>query len=105
MKKIVQRTCISCNEKKDKRELLRVVLNKNGEIFVDTTGKAEGRGLYICKNEDCLNKAKKAKKLEKKLEINISDDIYESIRGVILKNEEKNKLESKNVKFGGDING
>ena len=84
MKKIVQRTCIGCNEKKDKRELIRVVLSKTGEISIDKTGKQEGRGAYICDNVECLNKAIKAKRLEKSFEIKINEDIYDKLRGVII---------------------
>ncbi|MGL4607818.1 MAG: YlxR family protein, partial [Eubacteriaceae bacterium] len=49
MKKIPQRTCIICHSKFDKKDLLRIVLNKEGEIFYDPTGKANGRGTYLCK--------------------------------------------------------
>lgn len=84
MKKIPQRTCMGCNEKKDKNQLIRIVKNKENEINVDTTGKMQGRGAYICNDEKCLEKVMKSKRLEKVLEIKISDEIYESIRGVIL---------------------
>ena len=84
MKKIVQRMCIGCNEKKDKRELIRVVLNKNGEISIDKTGKLEGRGAYICDNIDCLEKAIKSKRLEKAFDKEIEVQIYDKLRGVIV---------------------
>ena len=84
LKKQPQRTCMACNQKKDKKELLRIVKNKNGEILIDEQGKQEGRGAYICKNIDCLEKAIKNKRLENSLEAKISQEIYESIRGVIL---------------------
>ena len=84
MKKIIQRMCIGCNEKKDKRELIRIVLNKQGEISIDKTGKLEGRGAYICDNIDCLNKAIKSKRLEKVFNINIEEQIYDKLRGVII---------------------
>jgi len=87
MKKIVQRMCIGCNNKKDKRELVRVVLNKTGEISIDKTGKLEGRGAYICDNIECLEKAIKSKKLEKNFDKKIEDDIYNKLRGVIIDNE------------------
>ena len=61
MKKLPQRTCIGCNEKKDKKELIRIVVNKENEIKVDKTGKQDGRGTYICNNINCLEKAMKAK--------------------------------------------
>ena len=84
MKKIVQRMCIGCNEKKDKRELIRIVLSKNGDISIDKTGKMEGRGAYICDNIECLEKAIKSKRLEKSFEINIDEQIYDELRGVII---------------------
>ena len=91
MKKICTRTCMGCNEKKDKRELLRIVVNKQEEVNVDKTGKLEGRGAYICYNQECLNKAIKTKRLERVLETTIDDKIYENIRGVIIDKSEQNK--------------
>lgn len=84
MKKIVQRTCMGCNSKKDKKNLLRLVFNKNNEMFVDETGKAEGRGAYICIDEECLDKLIKTKRLERVFETKIDDKLYENIRGVII---------------------
>ena len=84
VKKIPQRTCMGCNEKKDKQALIRIVKNKDNEINIDRTGKMAGRGAYICNNINCLEKVIKSKRLEKVLDINISDEIYESLRGVIL---------------------
>lgn len=75
---------MGCNEKKDKNQLIRIVKNKQNEIHIDRTGKMEGRGAYICDNINCLEKVIKSKRLEKVLDINISDEIYESLRGVIL---------------------
>ena len=84
MKKQPQRTCMGCNEKKDKKELIRIVKNKNNEISIDKTGKKEGRGAYICDDIKCLEKVIKSKRLERVLEIEITQEIYESLRGVIL---------------------
>ena len=67
MKKIVQRTCMGCNLKKDKKELIRLVFNKNGEMFVDETGKLNGRGVYLKKDLEIVNKAKSTKVLNKSL--------------------------------------
>ncbi len=75
---------MGCNEKKDKNQLIRIVKSKDNEISIDRTGKMEGRGAYICDNEKCLEKVIKSKRLERVLETNISDEIYESLRGVIL---------------------
>ena len=84
MKKQPQRTCMGCNQKKDKKELIRIVKNKEGIISIDRTGKQEGRGAYICDNIECLEKVIKSKRLEKALEIKISQEIYNDLRGVIL---------------------
>ena len=84
MKKQPQRTCMGCNQKKDKKDLVRIVKNKENEINVDRTGKLDGRGAYICDNIECLEKVIKTKRLEKALDIKISQEIYESLRGVIL---------------------
>ena len=84
MKKQPQRTCMGCNQKKDKKELIRIVKNKNNEISVDRTGKKEGRGAYICDDVNCLDKLIKSKRLERVFEMSFSDEIYESLRGVII---------------------
>ena len=83
MKKVPQRTCIGCMQSKNKNELLRIVKQNDGKIFVDKTGKANGRGAYICNSVDCLEKAIKLKRLEKKFETKIDDEIYEDLRGAI----------------------
>lgn len=84
MRKIPQRTCIGCNCKKEKSELIRIVIDKQQNISVDKTGKMPGRGAYICCNEDCLNNAIKTKKLERVFEVKISEGIYENIRGEMI---------------------
>ena len=84
MKKLPQRTCVGCNQKKDKTELIRIVRDSNGEISVDRTGKKPGRGAYICDDSNCLEKLIKSKRLSKLLESEISGDVYEYLRGVII---------------------
>ena len=84
MKKMPQRTCMGCNEKKDKNELIRIVKNKNNNLNIDKTGKLQGRGAYICNNVSCLEKVIKSKRLEKVLETKISEDVYNELRGVII---------------------
>ena len=79
-KKMPQRTCMACQEKKDKRDLVRIVRSPEGEISVDLTGKKPGRGAYICPNLECLNKVIKSKRLERSLETTISQEIYESLK-------------------------
>ena len=81
--KIPQRTCIGCKVKKDKKDLIRIVKNKENKITLDRTGKANGRGAYICDNIQCLEKAIKTKALERTFEMNISESIYNELRGVI----------------------
>ena len=83
MKKLPQRTCIGCNEVKNKNELIRIVKNKDGNIFLDKTGKANGRGAYLCDNIECLEKAIKTKRLERTFETKIENDIYEQLRNEI----------------------
>lgn len=83
-KKKPTRMCMACNEKKEKQELLRIVRTVDGNIEPDLTGKKNGRGAYICKSENCLDKVIKSKRLEKTFEKSISPEIYESIRGVII---------------------
>ena len=84
MKKLPERTCIGCNNKKLKKDLVRIVKNKEGKIFLDKTGKANGRGAYICNNYECLEKAIKTKKLERTFEMQINSSIYEELRGEML---------------------
>lgn len=70
-----------------KKELCRIVKNKDNEIQLDMTGKLNGRGTYICKKTECLDKAIKTKRLSKSLEAEIPEEIYEAIRSEIAKNE------------------
>ncbi len=84
MKRQPQRTCMGCNQKKDKKDLIRIVKNKENEISIDKTKKQEGRGAYICDDINCLEKLIKNKRLEKIFEMKISKEIYENLRGVIL---------------------
>ena len=83
MRKIPLRTCVVTKENLPKQELLRIVRNKDGEVKVDETGKLNGRGAYIKKDINVLQKAKSSKILEKKLECEIEDSIYEEIRRII----------------------
>ena len=84
MNKLPQRTCVGCMQKKDKKEMIRIVKNKQNEISIDKAGKKEGRGIYICDSEECLEKAIKSKRIEKTFEMKISEEIYNDLRGVIL---------------------
>lgn len=80
VKKLPQRMCTGCMEMNPKKELIRIVRSKEGEITIDLVGKKPGRGAYICKNEECLTKAFKTKRLEKNLEAKISDELYNKLK-------------------------
>ena len=86
MKKIPLRRCLGCFESKPKNELYRIVITTEGEIVLDKTGKKNGRGAYICSNKECLEKAIKAKRLEKEFETKISNEIYDELRKIIENN-------------------
>lgn len=78
-KKVPLRMCLGCQEMKPKKELIRVVKNKENEISIDMTGKKQGRGAYICKSTQCFEKARKGKRLERAFESPISEDVYNSL--------------------------
>ncbi len=83
VKKIPMRTCVVSNEKFPKGELLRIVRTPEGDIKADLTGKLNGHGAYIKKDEEILNKAIKNKALERHLECEITSEVYEEIRKII----------------------
>ena len=83
VKKIPMRTCVVTNERFPKSELLRIVKTPEGEIKPDLTGKLNGHGAYIKKDEEVLNKAIKTKALARHLECDINDEVYEEIRKII----------------------
>lgn len=78
-KKIPARKCVGCGEMKEKNELMRVIKTPEGDIFPDETGKANGRGAYICKNADCLKRAVKNRGLERSLKSQIPKEILEKL--------------------------
>jgi len=80
MKKMPERTCVITKEVLPKGELLRIVRTPTGEVVVDETGKINGRGAYIKKDITIIEKARKSKILDKRLECNVSDDLYEEIK-------------------------
>ena len=90
MKKVPLRKCTGCGEMKEKRELIRVVkapekkdengdVISGGEISLDLTGRKPGRGAYVCKNADCFEKARKARRFERSLSCKIPEDVYEQM--------------------------
>ena len=86
-RKIPLRTCVVTGEKLDKRELLRIVRDKDMNVKVDLTGKMNGRGAYIKRDLAVLEMAIKKKSLERKLECNISDEVYDEIRKILERGE------------------
>jgi uncharacterized protein len=80
VKKVPLRMCTGCSEMKPKKELVRVVRSKEGEVSIDLIGKKPGRGAYVCKNIECLEKAFKTKRLERNLEVKIAEEVYSRLR-------------------------
>ena len=80
-KKIPQRQCMGCRERKAKREMIRVVRCTDGQVRLDFSGKLNGRGAYICPNAECLKKAQKTKSLDRSLEVPIPDEVYVRLEG------------------------
>jgi len=83
MKKIPMRTCVITGEKLPKKELIRVVRTPEGNVIVDETGKANGRGAYLKKDIETFNKAENSKILNKKLEVEVPSSIYEELRSKV----------------------
>ena len=79
-KKIPQRQCMGCRERKAKRELIRVVRMTDGNVSLDFSGKLNGRGSYLCPDMNCLIKARKARSLERSLEVPIPEEVYDRLQ-------------------------
>ena len=78
-KKIPQRQCMGCRERKAKRDMIRVVRGTDGVVSLDFGGKMNGRGAYICPNSDCLKKALRSKALDRSLEVTIPEEVYDRL--------------------------
>ncbi len=78
-KKIPQRQCMGCRERKAKKELIRVVRGTDGTVSLDFSGKLNGRGAYLCPSLDCLKKARKANALERSLEVSVPQEVYDRL--------------------------
>ncbi|MCI9199255.1 MAG: YlxR family protein [Lachnospiraceae bacterium] len=78
-KKIPLRQCVGCLEMRSKKEMMRVLKTEDGSIVLDMTGKKNGRGAYLCRQAECLKRARKSKGLERSLKIGIPDEIYEKL--------------------------
>lgn len=83
VKKIPMRSCVVTHEKLEKKDLIRVVKNKDGEVFVDESGKANGRGAYLKKNAEVIEKAKKSKVLDKILDTAIKEEVYNELLNIV----------------------
>ena len=79
-KKIPQRQCMGCRERKEKRAMIRVVRCTDGEIRLDFSGKLNGRGAYVCPDAECLKKARKSRALERAFELAIPDEVYDALQ-------------------------
>ncbi|MDO5378874.1 MAG: YlxR family protein [Clostridia bacterium] len=79
-RKIPMRMCVGCREMKEKRSLLRIVKPAEGEVSFDPVGKAPGRGAYICRSQQCLDKAVRQRQLERALETKIDEAVYARLR-------------------------
>ena len=78
-KKVPERRCVGCGETKEKKSLIRVLRTPEGEVVLDSTGKKSGRGAYICHSLSCFKKARKSKRLETNLSIEIPEEIYDKL--------------------------
>ena len=85
-KKIPQRQCMGCRERKAKRELIRVVRGTDGNVSLDFSGKAPGRGAYICPNAECLKKALRSKALDRSLEVTIPQEVIDRLEKEMAQN-------------------
>lgn len=94
-KKIPERKCLGCAERRPKNELIRVVRTPEGEILIDRTGKRSGHGAYLCPELACFNKARKAKRFESALEVEIPAEIYEKLAATLAA--ESEDADEKNV--------
>ena len=83
MKKIPMRSCVITGEKLPKKELIRVVRTPEGDIVIDESGKANGRGAYLKKSVEVFDKAKKSKLLNKKLEVEVPESIYDELKKIV----------------------
>lgn len=78
-KKAPLRKCIACQEMKSKRELIRIVANKEGQVHLDASGKAHGRGAYVCRQNECFDKIKKTKALNRAFKKEVPDEVYTAL--------------------------
>lgn len=94
IKKVPERKCMGCNEKRPKKELIRIVRTPEEEILLDDKGKISGRGVYICPKSECFIKSKKAKRFERSLELEIPEAVYEALEKKLAEIEEGTEVQS-----------
>lgn len=87
-KRVPLRMCLGCQEMKSKKELIRIVRDKDGCTSVDFSGKKAGRGAYICKSMECFTKARKGKRIEKAFEAHIDDTVYDTLKKQLEENDD-----------------
>ncbi len=87
IKKVPIRQCLGCNEHKPKKEMIRVVRTPEGETVLDFVGKKPGRGAYICPSRSCFSKARRSKRIERTLECEISESVYDEMEKLISEGE------------------
>jgi len=78
-KKVPMRKCVGCQEMKSKKEMIRVIRTAEGEFLLDSTGRKNGRGAYICPSKECLEKARKSKGLERSFKQSIPEEVYDAL--------------------------
>ncbi len=83
------RRCVACHQMRDKRELIRVVKSPEGEIFIDPTGKKNGRGAYLCKDPACFDRARSSKSLNREFKTEIPAEIYEQLKEQLEENSDR----------------
>ena len=87
-RKIPERQCLGCNGHRPKKELLRVVRTPEGEILLDFTGKKSGRGAYICRDVECLKKARRSGRIGRSLDVTIPEEVYDRMERELCDNEQ-----------------
>ncbi|GAB7388257.1 YlxR family protein [Bacillaceae bacterium] len=90
-RKIPLRKCVACQEMVPKKELIRIVRTPEGDVKIDPTGKASGRGAYICAKRECFQAAKKRKALDRSLKVTVSEQIYDELEKEWLEAENRGK--------------
>ena len=89
VRKIPMRKCVGCGEMRSKKEMMRVLKTTEDEIVLDTTGRKNGRGAYLCKSEECLKKARKNRGIERSFKMSIPVEVYDNLEREFAESEEE----------------